>query len=147
VEGVLIRAAEFRDRLEVWSLVEDFASSYLPDSATFQQSFGRLLSLDDTLVLVAETHESTVVGYLLASYHGTFFANGPVAWIEEVMVAQNVRRRGVGSALIASAEAWAEGIPAAYIALASRRAGLFYIRIGYEESAAYFRKTFLPPIA
>ncbi len=38
----------------------------------------------------------------------------------------------------------ARSIPAAYVA--SRRAGDFYLRIGYEESATYYRKTFLPPV-
>jgi hypothetical protein len=45
---------------------------------------------------------------------------------------------------MASAEEWARGLPTAYIAVASRRAGDFYLRIGYEESATYFRKTFVP---
>jgi hypothetical protein len=43
-----------------------------------------------------------------------------------------------------SAETWARRIPTAYVALASRRAGDFYLNVGYEESATYFRKTFVP---
>ena len=92
------------------------------------------------MVLVAESPEKGIVGYLLASHHGTFLANGPVAWIEEVMVAESTRRRGVGRALMDSAEAWADGIPVAYIALASRRAGDFYQRLAYHDSATFFRK-------
>jgi GNAT superfamily N-acetyltransferase len=104
-----------------------------------------LIGRSDTLVLVALADAPVVVGYLLGSYHGTFFANGPVAWIEELMVSELVRRRGVGTALMSWAEEWARTIPASYVALATRRAGDFYVRIGYEDSATFFRKTFVRP--
>jgi GNAT superfamily N-acetyltransferase len=94
----------------------------------------------DTLVLVAVSDVGTVVGYLLGSYHGTFFANGSVACIEELMVSESVRRRGVASMLMSSAEEWARSIPSAYVSLASRRARDFYLRNGYEDSATFFRK-------
>jgi len=45
------------------------------------------------------------------------------------------------------AETWARNVPTAYVALASRRASDFYRDIGYEESATYFRKTFVAPEA
>ena len=104
-----------------------------------------LLERPDTLLLVAEENRTNIVGYLLASYHGTFLANGPVAWIEEVMVSGTARRQGVGSSLMSAAEARAEGVPTAYVALASRRAGDFYLKTGYEDSATFFRKTFVLP--
>ena len=78
------------------------------------------------------------VGYLLASHHGTFFANGPVAWIEELMVSESVRRQGVATRLMESAETWAQSVTTAHVALASRRAGDFYLGAGYKESATYF---------
>jgi len=62
------------------------------------------------------------------------------------MVSESVRRQGVASKMMSSAEAWARSVPTAYIALASRRAGDFYLKIGYEESATYYRKTFVPPV-
>jgi hypothetical protein len=40
-----------------------------------------------------------------------------------------------------SFEAWAHSRGARFVALATRRAGAFYSALGYEESAAYFRKT------
>ena len=45
------------------------------------------------------------------------------------------------------AETWARSVPTAYVALASRRAGDFYLNSGYEDSATYFRKTFVAPEA
>ena len=81
-----------------------------------------------------------VAGYLLASTHLTFLANGSVCWVEEVMVAPPLRRSGVGAALMAYAERWAHARGAAYVSLASRRAGAFYAALGYDDSATFFRK-------
>jgi hypothetical protein len=37
-------------------------------------------------------------------------------------------------------ESWAKSRGAALVALATRRAAPFYLALGYEESASYFRK-------
>jgi GNAT superfamily N-acetyltransferase len=144
VSRVEVRPAEPEDIDGVWPLVQEFSFSYRPDRSAYVRSFGELLDRRDTLVLVAAA-DGVVVGYLLGSCHGTFFANGPVAWIEELMVDESVRHQGIATRLMASAEMWARSIPAAYVALASRRAGGFYLELGYEESAAYFRKAFVSP--
>jgi GNAT superfamily N-acetyltransferase len=144
-DSVEIRGARAEDVAKLWPLVQELAFSYRPERSMFERSFSELIERPDTLVLVAVANMSAVVGYLLGSYHGTFFANGPVAWIEELMVSESIRRHGVATKLMSSAEDWARTIPTAYIALASRRAGDFYLRIGYEDSATFFRKTFVPP--
>ncbi|GGN23470.1 hypothetical protein GCM10011609_76320 [Lentzea pudingi] len=76
------------------------------------------------------------MGYLLANNHLTFLANGPVAWVEELMV-ESHRRSGAGRELMGYAENWASESGAAYLALASRRAGPFYLALGYEDSAVF----------
>ncbi|HEY1675476.1 MAG TPA: GNAT family N-acetyltransferase [Streptosporangiaceae bacterium] len=81
-----------------------------------------------------------VVGYLLATSHPAFHANGLVAWVEEVMVAEPARGTGVGRQLMAAAEARARRRGARYVALATRRAAPFYQALGYEDSAVYFKK-------
>jgi len=123
----------------VWPLVADFATSYVPEREVFATSFNDLIARDDTVVLVAE-QGGAIGGYLLASIHGTFFANAPVAWVEEVMVEPASRRNGIGAKLMAEAESWARSQGAAYISLATRRAAAFYDALGYEDSAAFFRK-------
>jgi GNAT superfamily N-acetyltransferase len=135
-----IRRARAEDVEQLWPLVQDFATSFRPARSAFDRTFTEVLDRADTLVLVAVADLSTIVGYLLGSYHGTFFANGSVAWIEELMVSESVRRQGVASKLVSSAESWARRVPSAYVALASRRGGDFYLRNGYEDSATFFRK-------
>ena len=58
------------------------------------------------------------------------------------MVEQHARRTGVGRALMAAAEDWSRAINAAYMALASRRARDFYLALGYQDSAVFYKKTF-----
>lgn len=138
---MIVRAATAADATAVWALVRDFATSFTPDRAAFDVLFPALVARDDALVLVAEL--DGVVGYLLASLHPTFFANGPVAGVEEVMVAPEHRRAGVGAALMAAAEEWAAEREVGYVSLASRRAGDFYRALGYTDSAVFYKKT--PP--
>ncbi len=120
-------------------LVQRFAVSYRPHREHFDAAFSAVLSDDDMVALVA-VGDGRTVGYLLANHHQTFFANAPVAWVEEVMVAEPERGAGVGRLLMERAESWARHAGAAYIALATRRAGEFYGALGYEDSAAFFRK-------
>jgi GNAT superfamily N-acetyltransferase len=96
-------------------------------------------------VRVAEGADRAVVGYLLAHSHLAFFANGPVAWVEEAMVEEAMvdeahRGAGGGRILMEHAEAWSTSIGAAYVAFATRRARPFHEALGYEDSAVFFRE-------
>ena len=136
----LVRRATADDADAIWPLVSEFATSFTPDRGAFADILPALVSRDDVLVLVAESG-GDAVGYLLAALHPTFFANGPVAGVEEVMVAPAHRRSGVGAALMSEAEKWADACGAGYLSLASRRAGDFYLALGYEDSAIFYKKT------
>lgn len=142
---IAVRRAVLADGAPVWPLARDFATSFRPQRSAFEATFAGLINRDDTLVLVAEAANRGVVGYLLANQHGTFLANGPVVWVEEVMVRDDARREGLGRALMQAAEHWAATVGAAYVSLASRRAGDFYLRLGYEDSARFYKKSTMIP--
>lgn len=127
----------------MWPLAYRFATSFEPVREVFDATWERLIAKPQALVLVAEEGDGAVVGYLLAHSHLAFFANGPVVWVEEVMVDEDRRGGGIGRCLMEHAEAWATSIGAAYAALATRRAATFYRALGYEESAVFFRKLLL----
>ncbi|MDB5302240.1 MAG: GCN5-related N-acetyltransferase [Phycisphaerales bacterium] len=135
----LIRQATSADSEQVFSLAREFATSFAPEPAAFQVAFDHLIVQDDALLLVAEG-SGTVCGYLLAFDHYTFFANGRVAWVEEIMVREDHRREGIDGQLMGRFEEWARSHRAKFAALATRRADQFYQALGYEESASYFRK-------
>jgi GNAT superfamily N-acetyltransferase len=140
-QQMLIRPARIDDNEDVWPLARDFATSFKPERAAFDATWRQLVGAPHTLLLVAEIPEHGIVGYLLGNSHLTFLANGPVAWVEELMVDGQTRRSGIGRHLMEHAEQWARSIGAPYLALASRRAGPFYLALDYEDSATFYKKT------
>lgn len=134
-----IRKATPDDANDLFALVQQFATSFVPERASFERSLKNIVNEESACLLVAEEGEE-IVGYCLGFDHATFYANGRVSWVEEIMVKTEVRRKRVGAALMEAFEAWAKSRGSKLVALATRRAAPFYAALGYEESAAYFRK-------
>ena len=134
-----IRRGELGDCEAVFHLARAFATSFAVERSAFEVSFSALLESPDALLAVAADGER-VVGYVLGFDHYALFANGRVSWVEEIMVADDVRRRGVGRRLMEAVEDWAKGRQSRLIGLATRRAEPFYRSLGYDESATYFRR-------
>lgn len=135
----VIREADIKDEEEIFKLVKIFATSFKPERVLFRESLKHILNDDSALLLLAETNNQ-VIGYCLAFDHYAFYANGRVSWLEEIMVDKTFRRVGIGKQLMVKFEEWAKSRNSKVIALATRRASLFYSAIGYEESAIFFRK-------
>lgn len=117
--GYQVRPASLIDADQVAGLAGELAQSFPFDRAAFDRSYPALR-----------------VGFA----HLTFYANGPVAWVEEILVRPEHRRRRVGQALMAAFGEWASGRDCALVALATRRAAPFYQALGYEEPAVYPRR-------
>ena len=134
-----VRRAEAGDCEDVAALAAELAQSFTFSPQRFRASYPALLADPGAcLLLAADGREA--IGYLLGFRHLTFYANGPVAWVEEIAVRHRDRGQGAGRALMSAFERWAAGQGCALVALATRRAAPFYRAAGYEESAAYFRK-------
>lgn len=134
-----IRKAFLTDADDIFSLVERFATSFKPERKAFDRCLEEILNNKDALLIVA-VFGQTIVGYCLSFDHFAFYANGRVAWVEEIMVQENLRKKGVGRELMKSVEEWACSRESKLISLATRRAAPFYEAIGYDESAVFFRK-------
>ena len=139
-----IRPATAADAVAVAGLAEGLAQSFAFSRASFDAHYPALLAAGDACLLVAvagaDAAGDDCTGYLLGFEHLTFYANGHVAWVEEVFVRGDLRGRGIGRALMTEFERWARGRGCALVALATRRAAPFYHALGYEDSAAYLRK-------
>jgi GNAT superfamily N-acetyltransferase len=136
---LLVRPGCGGDVAAVAELAAELAMSFAFDREQFELSFPALVADEQVCLLVADDAEDCV-GYLLGFAHLTFFANGPVGWVEEIAVRSGQRGRGTGRALMEAFERWAAEHGCALVALATRRAAPFYQALEYEESAAYFRK-------
>ena len=139
-KSVSVHVATNDDASAVFALAQTLATTFQLSQERFFESFSRLLLNRDALLLIGESEGGLTAGYLLGFVHDTFYANGPAAWIEEVIVNSKFRRTGVATAMNRGFELWARDRGAGLMALATRRASSFYEAMGYEESAAYFRK-------
>jgi GNAT superfamily N-acetyltransferase len=139
VSVVAVRRAAPGDRGALRDLAAALAVSFELDAPSFDVAFDLLRERDGTALFVAG-RDGVVAGYVLAFDHPTFFANGPVTWVEELFVTEAERGNGIGRALMEAVERWSRERDAALVALATRRAGSFYEALGYERSADYFRK-------
>lgn len=134
-----VRKAQPQDAAGVFALARDFATSYAPDLPHFSPAFERIIQGEDIALFVADD-AGALTGYVLVQRQETLFANGPVGYVQELMVTPEHRREGIGAALMRAAEDWAFAEGCVYVGLASRRAGDFYRAAGYDESAAFFKK-------
>ena len=136
---VIIRKATADDTDAVFCLAEEFATSFVPERTAFEIALADIIASDGANLSVAAVN-GDVVGYCLGFDHHTFYANGRVAWVEEITVKEALRRKGVGKALMKNFEEWSRKRGSKLVALATRRAASFHGGIGYEESATFFRK-------
>jgi GNAT superfamily N-acetyltransferase len=134
-----VRLADAADAETVADLAAGLAQSFAFSRSSFLLSYPALLAADGACLLLAVDGPERL-GYLLGFEHLTFYANGPVAWVEEVFVRDQDRGRGVGRVLMSAFEQWAAARDCRLVALATRRAAPFYRALGYEESAVYLRK-------
>jgi GNAT superfamily N-acetyltransferase len=116
-----VRPAAAGDLTAVACLAAELAQSFAFSPERFRASYPSLLADHGARLLLAADGQE-IVGYLLGFRHLTFYANGPVAWVEEVIVRPGDRGRGVGGALMSAFEQWAEGQGCAPVALATRPA-------------------------
>jgi GNAT superfamily N-acetyltransferase len=138
-QRVSVRPSVPGDEAAVLALAADMATSFTVEPGSFQRSFAEVLASATAVLLVAEV-DGAVSGYVLGFIHPAFYANGRVAWVEEIAVASALRRHGIGALLMEEFEVEARSAGTRVVALATRRAADFYLALGYDESAAYFRK-------
>lgn len=136
---MVIRTAILDDLKQILSLTKDFTTSFDVDDQKFQENYPVILQNENSKLLVAEL-DYKIMGYCLAFDHLALFSSGYITWIEELMVDENHRGKGLGCNLVEAIECHAKSKNSRYVALATRRSKDFYLKIGYEDSATYLRK-------
>jgi GNAT superfamily N-acetyltransferase len=138
-----VRRATVADEFELFALVGRFPTPTPPSREIFAAALRQKLRDPDGFVAVAE-RDGRLVGYVAGDAHETFYAGGKVAWVDEILVTEESRRQGIGRALMAEFEAWAENGRCRLIGLATRGAASFYEDLGFEDSAGYFKRYLRP---
>lgn len=136
---MLIRFATQNDEKSIFPLAKSLSQNASVEPEPFAFNLSRMISDPKSCLIVAQDGPQ-IAGYLYGNERSTFHANGPVAWVEELIVREGRRRKGTGSRLMHFFEEWAKRRACVYVSLATRRAGDFYGALGYESSAAYFKR-------
>lgn len=134
-----IRPAHAEDAQAVYGLLTQFVTSYQPEREALDRHFPKLIASKKLVFLVASIGDQ-VVGYALGSIALTLYANGPVLELQELMVASEHRKRGIGRRLVVAALEQALSAGCAEATVPTRRARDFYVRLGFEETAVYLKR-------
>lgn len=151
-----IRRATTGDADEVARLLHDFNTEFATPSPGVAVLAGRLRELlagDDTVALVAGTPG---VGVALVTFRPNVWYAGPVALLDELYVAPDLRARGIGTVLIGELMALARergvGLVEINVDEGDVDARRFYERHGFSttepgstERALYYWQELAPP--
>lgn len=137
--GTTARAAKGDDAADVFVMVCDFATSYVPDAEAFAATFQGALHGEAGALLLAE-EAGEIAGYVLASQAPTFFANGPVTEVLELYVKLTFRRTGVCRALVEQVAGAARDRGSVEVTVPTRRVGDFYRALGFDATAEFYKR-------
>lgn len=136
--AIVVRRAEKTDAEAVFAMLGEFVTSYRPRREAFDRNFPALIGSADADLLVAE-EDGTLRGYALALRVPTLYANGDLWNLQELFVDASHRSRGIGGLLLGCVVENARARNAVEVTVPSRRAGAYYIRHGFVETASYFK--------
>ena len=135
MNSLAIRHAAPEDATSLARLLSQLG--YPTEAAAIPERLTRLRSRPGTAVLVAEL-AGRAVGVVTVHLFDTMHTNEPAAWLTAVVVDEDVRGEGVGSALVKRAEQWAMEHGAHTVSLTSalrrKEAHEFYMNRGYEHT-------------
>jgi len=136
---LVIRPAHKNDEESLFELACALSPRFIIDRSIFATSLAKLIESEDVYLQVAEG-SSGVVGYLLGWSRLAFYSNGPVGWVQEVVVKPDDRRHGIGKRLMNNFENWIAFRGGLLVSLATSGARDFYLALGYAASATYYKK-------
>lgn len=126
----------------MFSLLAQLGEQYTPDRPVFDGAFvDSLQQADDHILFVAED-DGAVVGYALATIARLFYTNGDSAQLQELVVDEGSRGRGIGSLLVAEIERECLDRGVRQLTVATLRSAAFYERLDYRSTADFLKKRF-----
>ena len=134
-----VRPAASTDAGALAGLVAGFPTPTPPSADAFARAFHAKLADPKSCQLVAE-QDGQLVGYVSGYCHPTFYARGQTAWVDEILVDESSRGRGLGRLLMEAFEEWARGHDCVLVSLATRGTTGFYEHLGYSSRASYYKK-------
>ncbi|MBI5162083.1 MAG: GNAT family N-acetyltransferase [Micrococcales bacterium] len=140
----MIRTFRAGDEDGLFALVGQLGH-YLPlERSAFDATVAAYLAGEhpSAIVYVAEDGDAQLVGYVLMTVVPLLSTNGPSAQLQEIVVSESARGADWGTRLVRAVEEECVARGVMQLTVAARRAGGFYDRLGYHESAEYMRRFF-----
>lgn len=138
-----VREARAGDEDAIFALVEQLGHAIAPERAAFDATIASYLAGEQPTVLLHVVEDAEGIrGYALTTVVPLLSTNGPSAQLQEIVVAKDARGHDYGTALVEAVEAECVRRGVTQLTVASRRAGGFYDRLGFHESAEYMRRFF-----
>lgn len=105
-----VRKAETADAGVLGRLLHDFNAEFgtpTPTASEFADRFRPLLADSDLVAFLAEDAQERATGFALLTLRPTPYFDGPLVQLEELYVRPDLRARGIGTALLETAIAFA----------------------------------------
>jgi GNAT superfamily N-acetyltransferase len=141
-----VRSAEPRDFEAVTTLLEALGRQEVTDETRDRCREIYAAQISDPAVdhLVAENDEGEVVGFCSLHFRKRLNYTTPEAWVPDLIIAEDLRRSGIGKALLEHAEqraidrrCWALSLESAHHRVEAHR---FYGAFGMRDMGKAFRK-------
>lgn len=138
-----VREARAGDEDAIFALVQQLGHAFPPDRAAFDATISSYLAGEQpTVLLYVVEDDDAIRGYALTTIVPLLSTNGLSAQLQEIVVSTDARGKDHGTQLVTAVEAECERRGVRQLTVASRRAGGFYDRLGFHESAEYMRRFF-----
>jgi GNAT superfamily N-acetyltransferase len=140
----MIREARSGDEAALFALVGELGHAFPPVRSAFDATIASYFAGEQpsVVVYVSEAADGALQGYALTTIVPLLATNGPSAQLQELVVGGSARGHDVGTQLVRAVEAECQRRGVTQLTVASRRAGGFYDRLGFQESAEYMRRFF-----
>jgi GNAT superfamily N-acetyltransferase len=145
MNDILIRRAKESDLRAIEKLLEDLINAMDDtegiDTGTALENCERLLNDANSHFLVA-AREGTPVGFINFTVRQTILHQGPSALIDELVVAEEYRGKGVGRQLVQAAIEKCRRLGCSEVEVSTEKTNLkareFYKQCGFEERGTLF---------
>ena len=138
-----IREARAGDDEGLFSLVGQLGHALPPVREAFDATIAAYFAGKHPSVhLLVVDDDGSLKGYALTTIVPLLATNGLSAQLQEIVVDDDARGHAYGTKLVRAVEAECERRGVTQLTVASRRAGGFYDRLGFHESAEYMRRFF-----
>lgn len=136
--GITVRPATEKDCLAAYSLIAELGYPGL-SRARFAETFRAVLAHPSMMLIVAEDEAMEIIGLASLSSKPQLRLTSPMVTIDEFVIADRARGRGIGRELLKAVEAMAKKLGARRLELETNREREsyrrgFYVKNGFIEA-------------